>query len=59
MGLSILLTNEGALQADVETPLSIIGEVKGIEITRGVHVFLLDALVVREDIGDINAGKHF
>ena len=59
MGLSILPTNQGALQADVKTPLSVIGEIKGIEITRGAHVFRLDASVVREDIGDINAGEPF
>ena len=59
MGLSILPTNQGAVQADVKTPLSIIREIKGIEITRGAHVFLLDVLVVREDIGDINAGELF
>ena len=46
MGLSILPTNQGALQADVKTPLSVIGEIKGIEITRGAHVFRLDASVV-------------
>ena len=37
--------------------LTVIGEIKGIEITKGAHVFQLDALVVKEDIGDINAGE--
>ena len=58
-GLSILPTNQGAVQADVKTPLFVIGETKGIEITGGAHVFRLDASVVREDIGDINAGEPF
>ena len=48
-------TYQGTVQADVETPLTVIGEIKGIEMTRGTHVFRLVALVVRENIGDTNA----
>ena len=59
MGLQPTKTNQGAQQADMKTPLAVIGEVKGVKITKGHNVFTLDALVVKDDIGDIIAGEPF
>ena len=59
MGLVYSKTNQGAQQVDMKTPLAIIGEVTGIRITKGAHVFKLDALVTKDDIGDIVAGEPF
>lgn len=39
--------------------MPVIGEVSGIKITKGAHVFVLDALVIKDDIGDIVAGEPF
>ena len=50
---------QGAVQADSSSQLDIIGEVKNVKIRRGPHVFNLDALVTRNDIGDIIAGEPF
>ena len=52
-------TRQGAVQADESTPLNIIGEVKGITLKRGAHSFSLDALVTRDDVGDVIAGSPF
>ena len=59
MGLVYSKTNQGAQQVDMKTPLAIIGEITGIRITKGAHVFKLDALVTKDDIGDIVAGEPF
>ena len=52
-------TRQGAVQADESTPLNIIGEVKGITLKRGAHNFSLDALVTKDDIGDVVGGSPF
>ena len=58
VGLDIQPTTQGAVQADVTTPLKTLGEVKNISITRGSHTFNLDALVNKGDLGsDIVAGE--
>ena len=59
MGLSYSKTNQGAQQVDMKTPLPIVGEVSGVKITKGAHVFILDALITKDDIGDIVAGEPF
>ena len=57
--LQILSTKQGALQADETTPLHIIGEVRGVQLNKGPHVFTLDALVVKSSMSDIVAGEPF
>ena len=59
MGITFVPTNQGANQVDNKTPLPIIGEVKEIKIIKGPHVFILDALITSDDIGDIIAGEPF
>ena len=59
MGLVYSRTTQGAQQVDMKTPLPIVGEITGVRITKGPHVFVLDALITREDIGDIVAGEPF
>ena len=60
VGLDIQPTTQGAVQADVTTPLKTLGEVKNISITRGSHTFNLDALVIKGDLGSgIVAGEPF
>lgn len=60
VGLDIQTTVQGAVQADVTTPLNTLGEIKNVSITRGSHTFKLDALVIKGDIGsDIIAGEPF
>ena len=60
MGLSPSPTRQGANQADMKTPLSVVGEITKVKINKGSHVFKLDALVVRDEIGDdIVAGEPF
>ena len=51
--------HQGAVQADTNSKLDIVGEVKNAKVRRGVHVFTLDALVTKQDIGDIIAGEPF
>ena len=60
-GIPILpqMIRQGAVQADSSSQLDIVGEVKNVKIRRGSHVFNLDALVTRNDIGDIIAGEPF
>ena len=59
LGLVFHKTNQGAQQVDMKTPLPIVGEISGVKITKGAHVFILDALVTKDDIGDIVAGEPF
>ena len=60
MGLTITTTTQGANQADMKTPLNVVGEITGVKINKGSHVFTLDALVVRDELGDdIVAGEPF
>ena len=59
MGLKYSKTNQGAQQVDMKTPLSVLGEVRGVKINKGAHVFTLDALIIADDIGDIVAGEPF
>jgi len=60
-GMPILTqsVHQGAVQADSSSKLDIVGEVKNVKIRRGPHVFTLDALVTRNEIGDIIAGEPF
>ena len=51
-------SRQGAVQADEKTPLEVVGEVK-IKIVCGSHVFNLEALVTKIDIGDVIAGEPF
>ncbi len=50
---------QGAVQADAHTPMGIVGEIKGVVLTRGPHKFTLDALVTQRDIGDVIGGEPF
>ena len=59
MGLRYSKTIQGAQQVDMKTPLPILGEITGVKITKGAHVFTLDALVTKDNIGDIVAGEPF
>ena len=60
IGIKIQPTLQSAVQADVKTPLNIIGEIKNVSITRGSHTFTLDALVIQGALGsDIVAGEPF
>ena len=59
MGLRYSRTTQGAQQVDMKTPLPILGEVSGVKISKGANVFTLDALVTKDDIGDIVAGEPF
>ncbi len=52
-------SRQGATQADQETSLNVIGEVKNVRLTYGRHTFILDALVTANDVGDIIAGEPF
>ena len=57
--VEIRSSGQGAVQADETTPLDVIGEVKGILLKRGAHVFSFDGLVTKNDIGDIIGGEPF
>ena len=60
MGIIIAPTKQGANQADMKTPLKVIGEITEVKINKNSHVFMLDALVVSNEIGDdIVAGEPF
>ena len=59
MNISTQSVNQGAVQADSSSKLDIIGEVKNVVLRNGSHTFSLDALVCRNDIGDIIAGEPF
>ena len=59
MGLVYSRTTQGAQQVDMKTPLPIVGEITGVRIVKGPHVFTLDALITKDDIGDIVAGEPF
>ena len=59
VGLEIHSAQQGAVQADVSTPLKIIGEIRNISIIRGPHTFVFDALVTENDFGDMIAGEPF
>ena len=59
LGLRYSRTIQGAQQVDMKTSLPIIGEITGVKISKGAHVFTLDALVTKDNIGDIIAGEPF
>ena len=59
VGIPIRRATQGAVQADAKSPLDIVGEVSNVSLTRGAHVFNLDALVTDRDFGDIIAGEPF
>ena len=54
--MKIERTRQGALQADSKTPLNIIGEIS-VNLKCRSHTFKIDALVTKEDIGDMIAGE--
>ena len=56
--MTIKPSKQGAVQADEKTPLEVVGEVKE-QIVCGSHVFKLEALVTKIDIGDVIAGEPF
>ena len=60
-GMPILTQNvhQGAVQADANSRLDVIGEVKNVRVRRGSRVFTLDALVTKQDVGDVIAGEPF
>ena len=51
-------SKQGAVQADAKTRLSVVGEIK-FPLIRGAATFTCDALVVKEDIGEIVGGEPF
>jgi hypothetical protein len=59
MDLRVRPTNQGAQQVDSKTLLPVVGEIGGVKISKGSEVFELDALVVKDDIGEIIAGEPF
>ena len=59
MGITYSTTRQGAQQVDMKTPLPIIGEISGVKISKGAHVFVPNGLVTKDDIGDIVAGEPF
>ena len=59
MNIEIKKATQGAVQADSESPLAIVGEVSDVSLTRGPQVFILDALVTEREFGDIIAGEPF
>ena len=59
LDLLVLKGTQGALQADSKTPLSVVGEVKVLELIRGAHTLIFDGLVVKEEIGEIVGGEPF
>ena len=59
LGLQYSKTDQGAVQADEKTPLTVLGEVSGIKLNKGAFVFTLDALVVKGDLDYIVAGEPF
>ena len=59
VGVKIFTATQGAVQADPRSPLVIIGEVRGLSLTRGPYTFTLDALVTEQDFGDIIGGEPF
>jgi hypothetical protein len=59
MPISTQKVHQGAVQADANSRLDVIGEVKNICVRRGSRVFTLDALVTKQDVGDVIAGEPF
>ena len=57
VGIPIKRATQGAVQADARSSLEIVGEVCDVSLTRGAHVFILDALVTENDFGDIITGE--
>ena len=57
--IPVYQATQGAVQADAKTPMGIVGEVKGMVLTKGPHNFTLDALVTQRDIGDVIGGEPF
>ena len=58
VNLNISSTKQGAAQADGHTPLETVGETSFI-LTKGVHKFQLDALIIRNLSSDIIVGEPF
>ncbi len=57
--LRITESKQGAVQADGKAHLTVIGEVKDFLLVRGSHKFTCEALVVKEDVGDVVGGEPF
>ncbi len=57
--LRITRSSQGAVQADGKAHLTVIGEVKEFPLVRGSHTFTCEALVVKEDVGDVVGGEPF
>ena len=58
-GIPLHRATQGAVQADSKTSLGIVGEIKGVILTRGPYNFVLDALVSDREIGDVIGGEPF
>ena len=58
LDLVLSKSSQGAVTADGKTSLTVVGEVK-FDIVRGSHVFVCEALVVKEDVGDVVGGEPF
>jgi hypothetical protein len=59
LGLVVSKTKQRAVQADKDTMLKVLGEVKGFKFVRGAYVLSCDALVVEADVGDVVGGEPF
>lgn len=57
--IQIFPSSQGATQADQQTSLAVVGEVRNVQLSYGKHTFKLYALVTENDIGDILAGEPF
>ena len=57
--IKVYPSSQGAMQADLQTSLPVIGEIRNVSLTYGGHTFTLDALVTETDIGDVLAGEPF
>ncbi len=59
LNLVVMKGTQGALQADAKTPLTVVGEVRDLVLTRGALTLVFEGLVVKEDFGEILGGEPF
>ena len=59
VGIPIKPTSYGAAQADGKTMLKTVGETQHVQLTRGAHNFIFDALIIRDLGSDIIVGEPF
>ena len=52
-------SRQGAVQADGKAHLTVLGEIKDFQLVRGAHTFTCEALIVKEDVGDVVGGEPF